>query len=62
MNSALLGGVALMLTFGDVLLTPMPGQTWQRGRLRTACRHGPEQGEDMSKMGRAWLPWLVTCT
>ncbi len=32
MNSALLGGVALMLTFGDVLLTPMPVHTWQKGQ------------------------------
>ena len=46
------GGVALMLTFGAVLLTPMPGHTWQKGQPKDSMPGMDMSGdEDMSKMG-----------
>jgi len=46
------GGVALMLTFGAVLLTPLPGHTWQKGQPKDSMPGMDMSGdEDMSKMG-----------
>jgi hypothetical protein len=51
MNSALLGSVALMLTFGAVLLTPMPRATWQKEQPKDSTPGMDMSGdEDMSKM------------
>jgi hypothetical protein len=51
-NSARLSGVALTLSLGAVLLTPLLGHTWQKQQPKDSMPGMDMSGdEDMSKMG-----------